>query len=457
VLRIPETSVDAARAHDVSVIKTIPAELLDKVKAELWLSQVGTRTPGQIAERISRRFDVSLTRAETIVRTEGKKFQNYGAEARIQDVGAKARDLGIPMVRYWIHSSGMGGKAGRSVVGAIKRAGFKKGKVRQGYEPRPHHKAMHGVTVAVDEKFTLVNPLTLGKWQIDGPHDPILPAGEVVSCYCDRSVRIDREALGNVNTARRAEPEPASAIVPKPTPEPAPAANRFVPAKSVKEATSRLSAFVSPGGLNLPLPLGQMNSVLQAAEDILGPNGVQLKRLSFCKKSGSYYGVCFNSDPPGVELRKSFLQDPKSYAQRDTTRWTAKQKETERSLAAMVERLRDPRRAFATEAARNAEIGNLKARLERLKKTPAWSTISMGDDPVYCAAAHEFYHAVDKKLPHPSQTIRARLGDNVPIVSEYGKTSDAEYYAELGVAIKIGIVTDPEVIRIFSEATGGRP
>lgn len=192
VLRVPPTTVDVARQHDVSVIRTIAPELLDKVKAELALSFLGSRTPGQIAQRISRRFDVSLTRAEVITRTEGKKLQNFGAEARIRDVAVKARELDIPMVKYWIHSSGSKAKAAKAVVGARGRGGFAKGKARQGYEPRPHHKAMHGVTVAPDEKFVLVNPMTMGRWEIDGPHDPILPAGEVVNCYCERSIRLER-------------------------------------------------------------------------------------------------------------------------------------------------------------------------------------------------------------------------------------------------------------------------
>lgn len=57
---------------------------------------------------------------------------------------------------------------------------------------------MHGVTVAPDEKFVLVNPRLLARWEIDGPHDPALPAWEVVNCYCDRSIRLDREAVEKI-------------------------------------------------------------------------------------------------------------------------------------------------------------------------------------------------------------------------------------------------------------------
>ena len=54
---------------------------------------------------------------------------------------------------------------------------------------------MHGVAVNPSEKFRLVNAETGEVWLVDGPHDPLLPAGEVVNCYCDRVLRIDRDRM----------------------------------------------------------------------------------------------------------------------------------------------------------------------------------------------------------------------------------------------------------------------
>lgn len=187
-LRTPQGStvsdemIELTRAYDASRIKSIPKEALDRVAQKLSLTFIGQRTPGEIADQLAKEFDVSLSRAETIVRTEIGTQQNLGAEARIQQVASSAKELNIPVVRVWIHST------------AQTDEGAKKGRSRAGYTPRPHHKALHGQTVAPDEKFRLVSP-DGGIYMVDGPHDPILPAGEVVNCYCRRAIKIDRETL----------------------------------------------------------------------------------------------------------------------------------------------------------------------------------------------------------------------------------------------------------------------
>lgn len=184
ILNVAPTAIDVAKSYDPSPITTIMPELLNNVRNQVNLSFLGQKTPAQVAKTITERFGVSARHAETIVRTEGKRLQNFGAQARIKDVGVKAQTLGIQMVKYWIHSSGKGGKAGPVTLGATKRKGFAKGKVRQGYEPRAHHKAMHGVTVpAPDGLFELHNLKTGEGWKITGPHDPKLPAEEVINCF----------------------------------------------------------------------------------------------------------------------------------------------------------------------------------------------------------------------------------------------------------------------------------
>lgn len=187
-LRTPQGStvsdelIELTGNYDASRIKSIPEEALDRVARKLSLSFIGQRTPGEIAEQLAKEFDVAISKAETIVRTEIGTQQNLGSEGRIQQVASSAKALDIPVLRVWIHST------------AQTDEGAKKGRSRAGYTPRPHHKAMHGQTVAPDEKFRLVSP-DGGIYMIAGPHDPILPAGEVVNCYCRRAIKIDREKL----------------------------------------------------------------------------------------------------------------------------------------------------------------------------------------------------------------------------------------------------------------------
>lgn len=188
-LGLGPSTVDAAAAAAArpSAIIAIPALLIPRVQDVISLSFLGQRPPHEAARAISDEFGVSARRAETIVRTELKGLANAGTESRGADVAAAAARTGIAMGRRWIHSSGSSAKSGPPVVGSRKRSGYAPGKARQRYEPRPHHKAMHGVTVPIDEKFTLTNPKTMQTWLVSGPYDEALPAGEVVNCYCDHA------------------------------------------------------------------------------------------------------------------------------------------------------------------------------------------------------------------------------------------------------------------------------
>lgn len=179
VLNLPPANIEIAKTFNADKIKTIAPQLIEEVNAQLSLAFVGERTPQEISAKIANRFDVALFKAERIVRTETKGLQNQAEEARIQQAFSAGRELGIPMLKTWIHSSGS-------------QTGYRRGKQRAKYTPRPHHKAMHGVTVKEGELFTLVAPG--GTFMIDGPHAEGLPAEEVINCYCDRGVKIDREA-----------------------------------------------------------------------------------------------------------------------------------------------------------------------------------------------------------------------------------------------------------------------
>lgn len=179
ILDVAPETVETVKAYTdrPSKITTLSGNLLKVVKSEVQVGFLGQRSPAMVARRIQKASDNFMWQAERIVRTENKKLANDATRARIGKVAGKAKDIGIPMKKVWLHSS----------VGAS--AGFP-GK----YKPRPHHRAMHGKSVGAEETFTLTNPVTGQTWAVAGPHDDNLPAGEVVNCYCNTALRIDRDA-----------------------------------------------------------------------------------------------------------------------------------------------------------------------------------------------------------------------------------------------------------------------
>lgn len=180
VLNLPAANTIQASGFTADKIRTIAPELIKSTSDALSIMFVGVRTPAELQQRIHREFGSSLKHAETIARTEIGRAQNRAAEARVGQAFQAAREVGIPMLRVWLHSSG-------------KVEGSAKGKNRAKYAPRPHHKAMHGATVPEGVKFKLTNPITGETWHVDGPHDDALPAGEVINCYCKRGMKIDRD------------------------------------------------------------------------------------------------------------------------------------------------------------------------------------------------------------------------------------------------------------------------
>jgi len=61
-------------------------------------------------------------------------------------------------------------------------------------KPRPHHVALSGTVVGVDEQFTINGPN--GVFTCDHPRDVVLPASERVNCHCLLSPVVDSAILG---------------------------------------------------------------------------------------------------------------------------------------------------------------------------------------------------------------------------------------------------------------------
>lgn len=255
VLRVPKTNVEMAGSFIADKIVTIPQDAIARVSRTLAMMSLGQKAPSLVAESIARDFDMTRSHAETIVRTEGKKLQNFGAEARIQDASTAAKKQGLAMNRIWLHNTA---SEEIEAMRAAAIATHKKSKLagkglwskQQPYTPRPHHKAMHLVTVPAEEKFKLRN-LRGDTWEVDGPHDPILPAEEVINCHCDRAIRIDREKL------KAWRPKPAE-DTPQPEPQPV----------DPVEVTPTIAADVAPRG-TIVGPLTGMASAARVKKPVI--------------------------------------------------------------------------------------------------------------------------------------------------------------------------------------------
>lgn len=115
----------------------------------------GLMKPGQIMPRAE-------VRARTIFRTELNRVGNITARVRIDELAE--RDAGIG--KQWLHFPS--------------------------HAPRDNHAALHGTVVypAKGEKFVVAGI------KVDGPHDPMLPASEIVNCHCKVVAYYDPDAPG---------------------------------------------------------------------------------------------------------------------------------------------------------------------------------------------------------------------------------------------------------------------
>lgn len=130
------------------------------IQSELRQGLLGTKTPWEIQQTIAGRlsdagpFRSIAARAEAIWRTEASRVFNVLAEERYKRIEQKFPGR---MQKQWLHSGNV-------------------------QNPRRHHAALDGQTVGIDEKFTINSPHA--DYEVDGPHDPGLPASEVIRCGC---------------------------------------------------------------------------------------------------------------------------------------------------------------------------------------------------------------------------------------------------------------------------------
>lgn len=156
---LSEQKLQRLNQYGAEHIKGLADYAKSKIAQEIDLAVLGQKPQQQVIEAIGRKLDSASVfgtiarRAEVIVKTEVNRINQMATADRLKQVSGQVTDL----KKRWIHSH----------VGI----------------PRPGHLLLHLVTIGVKEKFELLG--ADGQiYYVDGPYDPILPAGDVVNCKC---------------------------------------------------------------------------------------------------------------------------------------------------------------------------------------------------------------------------------------------------------------------------------
>lgn len=163
IVGISDAVLRVAQAYVPSQITDITTTAASKIGREIQLAALGGRSYTELTKAIGANLDgpsvfgTLAVRTEVITRTETAKVRALGYQQR----GNQAAELLPGLKKVWRHAPQMTG-------------GGKKGT----YQPRPAHVALHGRTIAWEEQFSV------NGYPANGPHDPNLPAKEVVNCKC---------------------------------------------------------------------------------------------------------------------------------------------------------------------------------------------------------------------------------------------------------------------------------
>jgi hypothetical protein len=138
----------AIRGFLTDRLRDVPAEVARRINAEIALTMIGARTPGQAVSAVEAIVEGGRGRATTIVRTEmGRAFSMATQERQ-----AQAAEVLPQLKKQWRRS----------------------GKLHS----RKSHDLADGQIVPVDE------PFIVGGVKLMFPRDPAAPAAETINCGC---------------------------------------------------------------------------------------------------------------------------------------------------------------------------------------------------------------------------------------------------------------------------------
>jgi hypothetical protein len=211
--------------------------------------------------------------------------------------------------------------------------------------------------------------------------------------------------------------------------------SRFTPAKSRREAMSRLNAMTAKGyGAVLnDVHLNDLNSILQGLEDTVGCHGVKLNRIGFTGLNERALGV-FSPGRNAVEIDYKMSTMPVSRVKERHNEFT------QRRLKALIR------------SGKNSIELSRKSFLAKTRR----DLVLDSRDPLRSVALHEGFHGVfyHKGLERKWKAELMKQGikqEDWYTVSMYAgiKRDSAEFFAETGSAIYSNISVNPKIKSAF--------
>jgi len=155
---LSESVLQSAQKFGAELITGLLDEVKSSIRKTLQLGVMGQKPISEVVKEIAGKlpgpsvFGKVEVRSEIIVRTELNRIQSLASYERMTQYQKQIPDL----MKEWVHSH----------VG----------------NPRPGHLALDKTVIGADKEFTVIGPD--GMFMAQCPHDPVLPAGEVVNCRC---------------------------------------------------------------------------------------------------------------------------------------------------------------------------------------------------------------------------------------------------------------------------------
>lgn len=156
---LSEQVLDQVKEYSSDLVTGLTDYARRQITTQIDLAVLGQKPVNDVIKAIGQNlsdpsvFGTTAKRAEAIFRTEVNRIANISSVRRMNQVQNQIPDL----AKEWLHSH----------IGI----------------PRPGHLRLDGTVVALSEKFDLV-AADGTPYKVAGPHDPILPVGEVVNCRC---------------------------------------------------------------------------------------------------------------------------------------------------------------------------------------------------------------------------------------------------------------------------------